>query len=66
MWIGGEPLYPARDLGKLDPAHIQLVEYPSASEVMRAYRNQAIDGMVVSLDELFGPAADGLTRAPCW
>ena len=27
---------------------------------MRAYRNQAIDGMVVSLDELFGLAADGL------
>ncbi len=60
VWIGGEPLYLARDLGKLDPAHIQLVEYPSASEVMRAYRNQAIDGMVVSLDELFGLAADGL------
>lgn len=60
VWIGGEPLYLARDLGKLDPAHVQLVEYPSASEVMRAYRNQAIDGMVVSLDELFGLAADGL------
>jgi len=36
------------------------VEYPSASEVLRAYRNQAIDGMVVSLDELFGLAVDGL------
>jgi NitT/TauT family transport system substrate-binding protein len=39
---------------------VQLVEYPSASEVLRAYRNQAIDGMVISLDELFGLAADGL------
>src|SRR6185369_3792619 len=29
-------------------------------EVLRAYRNQAIDGMVVSLDELFPLAADGL------
>jgi NitT/TauT family transport system substrate-binding protein len=28
--------------------------------VLRAYRNQAIDGMVISLDELFGLAADGL------
>ena len=39
---------------------MQLVEYPSASEVLRAFRNQAIDGMVISLDELFGLAVDGL------
>lgn len=59
VWIGGEPLYLARDLRRLDPAEIQLVEYPSASEVIRAYRNEAIDGMVVSLDELFTLASDG-------
>jgi len=39
---------------------VQLVEYPSASEVLRAFRNQAIDGMVISLDELFGLAVDGM------
>jgi len=60
VWIGSEPLYLARELGHLDPAVVQLVEYPSASEVLRAYRNQAIDGMVISLDELFGVAVDGL------
>jgi len=60
VWIGSEPLYLAREIGKLDPATVQLVEYPSASEVLRAYRNQAIDGMVISLDELFGLAVDGL------
>ena len=60
VWIGCEPLYLARELGRLDPTVVQLVEYPSASEVHRAYRNQAIDGMVISLDELFGIAADGL------
>ena len=60
VWIGGEPLYLARELGKFDPATVQLVEYPSASEVLRAFRNQAIDGMVISLDELFSLAADGL------
>src|SRR3954469_24694728 len=53
VWIGCEPLYLARELGNLDPATVQLVEYPSASEVLRAYRNQAIDGMVISLDKLF-------------
>jgi NitT/TauT family transport system substrate-binding protein len=60
VWIGSEPLYLARDLGRLDSDHVQLVEYPSASEVLRAFRNQAIDGMVISLDELIGLAADGL------
>jgi NitT/TauT family transport system substrate-binding protein len=60
VWIGSEPLYLARELGRLDPAAVQLVEYPSASEVLRACRNQAIDGMVISLDELFGLAVDGL------
>jgi NitT/TauT family transport system substrate-binding protein len=60
VWIGSEPLYLARELGHLDPATVQLVEYPSASEVLRAFRNQAIDGMVISLDELFELAADGL------
>jgi len=60
VWIGSEPLYLARELGLLQPSSVQLVEYPSASEVLRAYRNQAIDGMVISLDELFGLAVDGL------
>ncbi len=60
VWIGSEPLYLARELGRLDPEVVQLVEYPSASEVLRAFRNQAIDGMVISLDELFSLAVDGL------
>jgi NitT/TauT family transport system substrate-binding protein len=60
VWIGSEPLYLARELGRLDPSAVQLVEYPSASEVLRAFRNQAIDGMVISLDELFELAVDGL------
>jgi NitT/TauT family transport system substrate-binding protein len=60
VWIGSEPLYLARDLQQLDREAVQLVEYPSASEVSRAFRNQAIDGMVISLDELFALAVDGL------
>ncbi|MES2958627.1 MAG: ABC transporter substrate-binding protein [Pseudomonadota bacterium] len=60
VWIGSEPLYLARELGHLNPKTVQLLEYPSASEVLRAFRNQAIDGMVISLDELFGLAVDGL------
>ena len=60
VWIGSEPLYLARELGRLNPKAVQLVEYPSASEVLRAYRNEAIDGMVITMDELFGLAVDGL------
>src|SRR5512141_3336569 len=60
VWIGSEPLYLARELGHLNPASVQLVEYPSASEVLRAFRNQAIDGMVISLAAVFGLAVDGL------
>ncbi|CAI09972.1 predicted ABC-type nitrate/sulfonate/bicarbonate transport system protein [Aromatoleum aromaticum EbN1] len=60
VWIGSEPLYLARELGHLNPEVVQLVEYPSASEVLRAFRNEAIDGMVISLDELFGLAVDGM------
>jgi NitT/TauT family transport system substrate-binding protein len=60
VWIGCEPLYLARELGLLNPKAVQLVEYPSASEVLRAFRNEAIDGMVVSLDELYGLASEGL------
>jgi len=59
VWIGSEPLYLARELGRLDPSTVQLLEYPSASEVLRAFRNKGIDGMVISLDELFGLAVDG-------
>lgn len=60
VWIGSEPLYLARDLGQLPAERVRLVEYPSASEVLRAFRNQALDGMVISLDELLVLAADGL------
>ena len=60
VWIGSEPLYLARELGALDSRTVRLVEYPSASEVLRAFRNQALDGMVISLDEVLSLAADGL------
>lgn len=58
VWVGSEPLYLARDLGHLNGETARLVEYPSASEVLRAFRNQALDGMVISLDELLVLAAD--------
>ena len=51
VWPGYEPLYLARELGYLDGRTIQLIEYPSASEVMRAFRNQSLEVAAVTLDE---------------
>ena len=59
VWPGYEPLYLARDLAYLNPKTVHLVEYPSSSEVIRAFRNHAIDGAALTLDEVFLLAEDG-------
>ena len=51
VWPGYEPLYLARDLGYFDDHRITLVEYPSASEVMRAFRNRSLEVAALTLDE---------------
>jgi NitT/TauT family transport system substrate-binding protein len=51
MWPGYEPLYLARALNHLDSQKVQLVEFTSTSEVIRAFRNGTIDGAAVTLDE---------------
>ncbi|MGH8478954.1 MAG: ABC transporter substrate-binding protein [Gammaproteobacteria bacterium] len=59
VWPGYEPLYLARDLGYLEDRSVRLVEYPSNSEVSRAFRNRAIDGAALTLDETLLLAQDG-------
>ncbi len=51
VWPGYELLYLARDLGYVDAAAITLVEYLSASEVIRAFRNQTLEAAALTLDE---------------
>lgn len=51
VWPGYEPLYLAREKQFLDNQQIELVEFLSASEVMRAYRNGTIDIAALTLDE---------------
>ncbi|GGC05217.1 hypothetical protein GCM10011352_34240 [Marinobacterium zhoushanense] len=51
VWPGYEPLYLARELGYLERDRVQLVELLSASEVIRAYRNGALDVVALTLDE---------------
>lgn len=50
LWPGYEPLYLARHKGYLDE-HIRLVEYPSATEVLRAFRNHSLEAACLTLDE---------------
>lgn len=51
VWPGYEPLYLARGLGHLDSTRVALIEYLSASEVIRAFRNRAIQAAALTLDE---------------
>lgn len=52
VWPGYEPLYLARELSAWNTKEIRLVEYPSASEVLRAFRNKAIEAAALTLDEV--------------
>ena len=49
-WPGYEPLHLARSLGHIDE-RIKLVEFASASNVIRAMKNGSIDGATLTLDE---------------
>jgi len=51
LWIGYEPLYLARNLGYLSPKKVRIVDYQSTTESMLAFRNNLIDGLMISLNE---------------
>lgn len=52
VWPGYEPLFLARKLGYWSEAQVRLVEYPSATEVLRAFRNRSIEAASLTLDEV--------------
>jgi NitT/TauT family transport system substrate-binding protein len=60
VWPGYEPLYLARELGYYDDDPVHLVEYSAATEVIRAFRNGAIDAAALTLDEVLLLAQHGL------
>ena len=57
LWTGYETLYLARDLGYYDQKLIKLVDYPSGTEEVRAYRNHEIEGAGLSIDQALVLAA---------
>lgn len=59
VWPGYEPLYLARELGFYHDTEVRLVEYSSATQVIQAWRNSAIDAAALTLDEVLRLAEDG-------
>jgi NitT/TauT family transport system substrate-binding protein len=57
LWTGYETMYLARDLGYYDNKPIKLVDYPSGTETVRAYRNKEIEGAGLSIDQVIALAA---------
>jgi NitT/TauT family transport system substrate-binding protein len=57
LWTGYETLYLARNLGYYDQQPIKLVDYPSGTEEVRAYRNHEIEGAGLSIDQALSIAA---------
>lgn len=50
VWPGYEPAFLARDLGYLDSTAVELVEFRSPTESLRAYRHGVIDVVATTLD----------------
>ncbi|WP_375772188.1 ABC transporter substrate-binding protein [Archangium gephyra] len=51
-WPGNEPLFLGQELGLLPSRYVHLVEYRSSAQLMRAFRNGAIDAVSASLEEV--------------
>lgn len=51
-WPGNEPLFLGQQLGLLPTQRIHLAEYRSSAQLMRAFRNGAIDAVSASLEEV--------------
>jgi NitT/TauT family transport system substrate-binding protein len=58
-WLGYGPLYIADDLRWLEPSGFRLLEYPSTSGVLRAFRNGMLDVALLTMDETLRLMANG-------
>lgn len=60
IWPGYEPLYLARDLGEFEGTPVGMVEMPSNTESIRAFRNGAVEAAALTLDEVLMLQQDGI------
>lgn len=51
IWPGYEPLYLAKEI-KAFKTDIRMIHYPSASAVLRAFKNRTIEAAALTLDEV--------------
>lgn len=51
IWPGYEPLYLASSINALPAEQVRLVQYASASDVIRAFRNESLELAALTLDE---------------
>lgn len=51
-WIGYEPILIARDLGYYDKQPVEVLDLSSATQVLRAFRNGAIEAASLTMDEV--------------
>ena len=58
QWIGYEPLYLARYIGAFEQ-NVDVIQLPSATDVMRALRNGNVDVAATTLDEALLLASQG-------
>ena len=59
FWPSNELLFLAQDQGWLSPSEFRLVEFVDDGEVMRGFRNRAIEAAWLSMDELLAVAQSG-------
>lgn len=57
-WPGNAPLFVAADDGRLGP-NTRMVEFTSETAALQAFRNQAIDVAILTLDEVVLLASEG-------
>ena len=58
VWQGYGPLYLADEKGYYGDSPIRMVEYASTTQVLQAFRNGAIEGAALTLDEAIQLAQD--------
>jgi len=59
FWPSNELLFLAQDKGWLNPSEFRLVEFVDDGEVMRGFRNHAIEAAWLSMDEVLAVAQSG-------
>ncbi|MDD5286199.1 MAG: ABC transporter substrate-binding protein [Desulfuromonadaceae bacterium] len=60
VWPGYEPLYLARSLGYLNESKARFHEMTTSADVLKAFRNRAIDVAALTLDEALLLIQDGI------